>query len=64
MKQGGGGWGPVEESMGLKPEVKVEVLEQAPFGGPLLLKVDGGEEHSLGLEVADHIYVALAEEAA
>ncbi len=51
-------------SLGLRPSVQVEVKSRAPFNGPLLVKVDGEIEHSLGLEVADHIYVALAEEAA
>ena len=47
------------ESLGLTPEIMVEVLEQAPFGGPLLVRVNGGKKHSLGLEVARHIYVSL-----
>ena len=38
------------------------VKERAPFNGPLLVRVDRKSEHSLGLEVADHIYVTLAEE--
>ncbi len=46
-------------SLGLKPGVEVEVLEQAPFGGPLLVRVDGGKEHALGLEVARYIYLSV-----
>lgn len=49
-------------SLGLRPGVEVMVKERAPFNGPLLVRVDRKSEHSLGLEVADHIYVTLAEE--
>jgi DtxR family Mn-dependent transcriptional regulator len=50
-------------SLGLKPEVRLVVKERAPFNGPLLIQVVGAEEQALGLEVADHIYVTLLEEA-
>ena len=50
-------------SLGLKPEVRLVVKERAPFNGPLLIQVVGGDEQALGLEVADHIYVTLLEEA-
>ena len=46
-------------SLGLKPGVEVEVLEKAPFSGPLLVRVDGGKEHALGLDVARHIYLSV-----
>lgn len=45
-------------TMGLKPNVKVEVKERAPFNGPMEILVGGSEQYSLGLEVANHIYVS------
>ena len=45
------------DDLGLKPTARVEVRERAPFNGPLLVKVDPGSEHALGLEVADQIFV-------
>ena len=47
------------EALGLKPGACVEVREKASFSGPLVLKIDSGEEQVLGLEVADHIYVTV-----
>ena len=47
------------EDLGLKPGACVEVREKASFSGPLVLKIDSGEEQVLGLEVADHIYVTV-----
>ncbi|HZU70598.1 MAG TPA: metal-dependent transcriptional regulator [Ktedonobacteraceae bacterium] len=46
--------------LGLYPETYVEVIERAPFGGPLRIRV--GEkpqqvEHMLGAELAEHITV-------
>jgi DtxR family transcriptional regulator, Mn-dependent transcriptional regulator len=46
--------------LGLYPEVRVELIERAPFGGPLHIRV--GEksqqvEHMLGPELAEHIIV-------
>ncbi|MCZ6632790.1 MAG: metal-dependent transcriptional regulator [bacterium] len=45
------------ESLGLKPKVTVEVLDRAPFNGPLQVRVGEGKEVALGLEVADQVYV-------
>ncbi len=45
------------ESLGLKPKVIVEVLDRAPFNGPLQVRVGEGKEVALGLEVADQVYV-------
>jgi Fe2+ transport system protein FeoA len=45
--------------MGLRPNVQVEVKERAPFNGPMQIQVEGGDQYSLGLEVANHIYVSL-----
>ena len=47
--------------LGLYPETRVEVLERAPFGGPLRIRV--GEpprqsESMLGVELAEHILVS------
>lgn len=46
--------------LGLYPEAYIQVLERAPFGGPLRIRV--GEppeqaEHMLGVELAEHIVV-------
>ena len=46
-------------SMGLRPEVELELKERAPFNGPLQIRVQG-KEYSLGIEVARHIYVTVA----
>ncbi|MFT5367700.1 MAG: DtxR family Mn-dependent transcriptional regulator [Candidatus Latescibacterota bacterium] len=46
-------------SMGLRPNVQVEVKERAPFNGPMQIQVEGEDQYSLGLEVANHIYVSL-----
>lgn len=42
--------------LGLYPHVEVEVLGQAPFGGPLMVRV-AGREHALGLPVTGAVYV-------
>ena len=47
--------------LGLRPDINVKVKERAPFNGPLLISVEAGEDHPLGLEVADRIYVKLTE---
>jgi len=43
-------------TLGLMPEVKVEVTEIAPFGGPILIKV-GRAKYALGHGVATKILV-------
>jgi DtxR family transcriptional regulator, Mn-dependent transcriptional regulator len=43
-------------TLGLRPGVKVEVLEKQPFDGPLVVRVDG-EARVLGDKVARQIYV-------
>jgi DtxR family Mn-dependent transcriptional regulator len=43
-------------SLGLLPEVEVEVKEVAPFNGPLLVKA-GGAQYALGREVASKIWL-------
>jgi len=42
-------------TLGLLPDVDVEVKEVAPFGGPLLVKV-GDTQYALGREVASKIW--------
>ncbi len=44
-------------SLGLVPRATVEVLEKAPFKGPIRLKV-GGSECVIGRELASTIYVS------
>jgi DtxR family Mn-dependent transcriptional regulator len=47
--------------LGLYPETKIEVLERAPFGGPLHVRIGEAptqSEHMLGVELADHIIVS------
>ena len=46
------------EGLGLRPSATIEVKERAPFNGPMLVQVDASDEHSIGLEVAGHIYVS------
>jgi DtxR family Mn-dependent transcriptional regulator len=45
-------------TMGIKPNVEIEVVSRAPFNGPLEIVVNGKATYSLGLEVAAHIYVS------
>ncbi len=45
-------------SMGIKPDVQIEVIGRAPFNGPIEIVVEGGASYSLGLEVAGYIYVS------
>lgn len=42
--------------IGIYPEVKLHVLEKAPFGGPLLVQV-GEDKHHLGGTVTDNIMI-------
>ncbi len=42
--------------LGLYPEARVEIVEKAPFGGPLRLIVDG-EPRDVGDELARHVFV-------
>jgi DtxR family Mn-dependent transcriptional regulator len=44
------------EALGLRPGVRVEVREKHPFGGPLLLRVNG-HDRTIGERVATQIYV-------
>jgi len=47
------------ESIGIMPMVELTVLDKAPFGGPLTLRVAGAEpgERVIGLELAGHLMV-------
>jgi len=44
------------DTLGLRPGVRVEVLEKHPFDGPMVLQVDG-DRRTLGEKVARQIYV-------
>jgi DtxR family Mn-dependent transcriptional regulator len=44
------------DTLGLRPGVRVEVLEKHPFDGPMVLQVDGNRR-TLGEKVARQIYV-------
>jgi DtxR family transcriptional regulator, Mn-dependent transcriptional regulator len=47
--------------LGLYPETQVEVLERAPFGGPLRIRIGDAPQQSeqmLGVELAEHIIVS------
>ena len=46
------------DGLGLRPLATVQVVDRAPFNGPMLVSVDQSGEHSLGLEVAGHIFVS------
>jgi DtxR family Mn-dependent transcriptional regulator len=45
------------EQRNLKPGTRLRLVEREPFGGPLMIEVDG-ERHALGLTVAQSIFVA------
>jgi DtxR family Mn-dependent transcriptional regulator len=49
------------EDMGLQLGTPVEVREKAPFSGPIKLLINAREVQSLGLGVAQHIFVDLEE---
>lgn len=44
-------------NLGIYPEVEIDVLEKAPFDGPLLIKL-GNNQHHLGQTVTDNILVS------
>jgi DtxR family Mn-dependent transcriptional regulator len=44
---------------GLYPDVEVEVIESAPFEGPVTVRLNE-QQHALGREVANYIFVILA----
>ncbi|MCH8872284.1 metal-dependent transcriptional regulator [candidate division KSB1 bacterium] len=43
--------------IGIFPDVMIDVMEKAPFGGPLLIKV-AGKEYNLGERLTDNILVS------
>ena len=45
------------DKLGLKLGMEMLVQDRAPFNGPLKLRIDEGQERSMGLEVASHIFV-------
>ena len=50
------------EELGLKLGTQMAVRDKAPFNGPLLLQIDAVTEYSMGLELANHIFVKVVEE--
>ena len=48
------------DGLGLRPSATIAVKHRAPFNGPMLVCVEESGEHSLGLEVAGHIFVSEA----
>lgn len=48
------------EDLGLLPQASVEIVEKAPFNGPLTLRI-GDEDHIVGHEVASNVFVAPGE---
>jgi DtxR family Mn-dependent transcriptional regulator len=47
------------EEIGLLPKTDVQIIEKAPFDGPLTLRV-GDRQHVIGHEVASNVFVELA----
>jgi DtxR family Mn-dependent transcriptional regulator len=43
--------------IGIYPEVELNVIEKAPFGGPLTVKI-GKQQHHLGEGLTDHILIS------
>lgn len=43
-------------SLGLYPDALVEMLEEAPYGGPLRVRI-AGQEHAIGRELAEHVFI-------
>ena len=50
------------EDLGLKLGTQMEIRDKAPFNGPLLLQINAHKDYSMGLELADHIFVQILEE--
>jgi DtxR family Mn-dependent transcriptional regulator len=48
------------DTLGLRPGVRVEVVEKHPFDGPVVVRVDG-QERTVGDRVARQIYVKKAD---
>ena len=44
--------------IGIYPEVEVDVLDKAPFDGPLLIKL-GDNQHYLGQTLTNSIFISL-----
>jgi DtxR family Mn-dependent transcriptional regulator len=44
------------DTLGLRPGVRVEIVEKHPFDGPLVLRVDG-QDRTVGEKVARQVYV-------
>ncbi|HEX2273833.1 MAG TPA: metal-dependent transcriptional regulator [Acidimicrobiales bacterium] len=51
------------DTLGLRPGVRIEVVEKHPFDGPVVVRVDG-QERTVGERVARQIYVKKADPSA
>ena len=52
-------------SIGVKPGVRIHLVDRGPFDGPLMLRVEGGEAvHAFGRRLASAIRVRDPREAA
>lgn len=50
------------EKIGVLPGSKIEVIEKAPFSGPVKIRLEGKVEQMLGQAVASEVYLVEAEE--
>ncbi|MEQ8523727.1 metal-dependent transcriptional regulator [Gracilimonas sp.] len=50
------------EKIGVLPGSKIEVMEKAPFSGPVKIRLEGKVEQMLGQAVASEVYLVEAEE--
>lgn len=50
--------------LGLVPQATVEIVEMSPFDGPIRVRVDDGEEHSLDHALARQIWMTRTSKAA
>jgi DtxR family Mn-dependent transcriptional regulator len=48
------------DTLGLRPGVRVEVMEKHPFDGPMVLAVDGADR-TIGAKVANQIFVQVSD---
>lgn len=48
------------EKIGIIPGVKIEVLERAPFNGPIKIRLEENDEQMLGNAVASEVYLVEA----
>lgn len=45
--------------VGIKPGANLEIVERGPVGGPLFVKIEGGDEiHAFSRELSESVWVA------